>query len=237
MTLGIMQPYFMPYLGYFALIKRVDQFILFDTPQFIRHGWIERNKVLKLNGETLYIKVPLKKHARDTPINKVVINNDENWKNKILAQLVPYKKRAPYYKEVIGLLEEIFENKTNSIVILNFIALQKICNYLDIITPIKIWSKMDVKIEGVNEPDEWALNICKAMGANGYYNPPGGKDFFDSNKYNKAGIDLKFLELNQVSYNQFEHDFVPYLSIIDVLMFNDIESVNQMLDQYKITND
>lgn len=229
-----MQPYFMPYLGYFALIKHVDQFILFDTPQFIRHGWIERNKVLKLNGETLYIKVPLEKFSRDTPINEVVIRNDENWKNKILAQLVPYKKRAPYYKEVISVLETVFEAKTNSIVELNFLSLYKFCNYLNISTPIKIWSEMDVKIEGVNEPDEWALNICKAMGANGYYNPPGGKDFFDSNKYSKAGIDLKFLDLNQVSYNQFEHDFVPYLSIIDVLMFNDIERINSMLNNINI---
>jgi hypothetical protein len=234
MTLGIMQPYFMPYLGYFALIKQVDQFILFDTPQFIRHGWVERNKVLKLNGETLYIKVPLKKHARETPINEVVINNDENWKNKILAQLVPYKKRAPYYKEVICLLEEILEIKTDSIVALNFLSLHKICTYLNISTPIKIWSEMDVKIEDVNAPDEWALNICKAMGANTYYNPPGGKVFFDSNKYKKAGIDLKFLEIDKIPYNQFENDFVPYLSIIDVLMFNDKERINTMLDNINI---
>lgn len=237
MTLGIMQPYFMPYLGYFSLIKHVDQFILFDTPQYIRHGWIERNKVLKPNGEPLYIKVQLEKHSRDTPINEVVTKNDEDWKNKILAQLIPYKKKAPYYKEVIGVLEDIFELKTSSIVKLNFFSLNKFCNYLDISTPIKIWSEMDVKIENVKAPDEWALNICKAMGANSYYNPPGGKDFFDSNKYIKAGIDLKFLELNQVSYHQFEHDFVPYLSIIDVLMFNDKKSVNQMLDQFKINND
>lgn len=230
MTLGIMQPYFMPYLGYFALIKHVDLFILFDTPQFIRHGWIERNKVLKPNGETLYIKVPLQKHSMDTQINKIVIKNTEDWKGKILAQLVPYKKKAPYYKEVIALLEDIFETETNSIVTLNFIALQKVCNYLDIDTPIKIWSKMELKIEIVNAPDEWALNICKAMGANGYYNPPGGKNFFDSNKYTKAGIDLRFLEIEQTAYNQLGHDFVPYLSIIDVLMFNDKVKINRMLN-------
>lgn len=234
MTLGIMQPYFLPYLGYFALIKHVDQFILFDTPQFIRHGWIERNRVLKFNGETLYIKVPLEKFSRDTPINEVVIRNNENWKSKILAQLVPYKKNAPHYKEIVAALKDIFETQTNSIVALNYIALQKICTYLDISTPIKIWSQMDVEIEKVNAPDEWALNICKAMGANAYYNPPGGKDFFDSNKYSEAGIDLKYLELNQISYNQFSHDFVPYLSIIDVLMFNDKDSVNTMLNNIRL---
>jgi hypothetical protein len=212
-------------------------FILFDTPQFIRHGWIERNKVLKPNGETLYIKVPLEKHSRNTPINEVVIKNDDNWKSKVKAQLMSYKKKAPYYHKVLSVLDDIFETKTNSIVELNFISLSKFCDYLDIPTPIRIWSKMDVKIEVVNAADEWALNICKAMGAKMYYNPPGGKDFFDSNKYLEAGIELKFLEINQTSYNQFEHDFVPFLSIIDVLMFNDKESVNRMLDQLKITND
>ena len=237
MTLGIMQPYFMPYIGYFALIKHVDQFILFDTPQFIRHGWIERNKVLKPNGETLYIKVPLQKFSRNTPINEVIIRNEENWKNKILAQLNPYKKKAPYYYEVLNLLENVFETNTNSIVELNLLSLNEICKYLNIYTPIKIWSEMNIKIENVKAPDEWALNICKVMGANRYYNPPGGKDFFNFNKYNEAGIDLMFLELNQVSYNQFGHNFVPYLSIIDVLMFNDKISVIQMLDRINITND
>jgi hypothetical protein len=237
MTLGIMQPYFMPYLGYFALIKHVDQFILFDTPQFIRHGWIERNKVLKPNGEPLYIKVPLQKHSRDTSINEVVIKNEENWKRKIMAQLVPYKKKAPHYSEVTALLNDIFDIETNSIVTLNFIALQKICTYLDIQTPIKIWSEMDVEIESVNAPDEWALNICKAMGADSYYNPPGGKEFFDANKYIAAGVDLNFLEIKQTPYKQLNNEFVPYLSIIDVLMFNDKESVTQMLEQIKITND
>ena len=94
MKIAIMQPYFMPYIGYFSLIKHSDQFILFDTPQFIRHGWIERNRILKPNGEPLYIKVPLKKSPRETKINKLVINNSENWQNKIIAQLVPYKKKS-----------------------------------------------------------------------------------------------------------------------------------------------
>lgn len=237
MTLGIMQPYFMPYLGYFSMIKHVDLFILFDTPQFIRHGWIERNKVLKTNGDTLYIKVPLVKSSRDTPMNEIEIRNTENWKRKIFAQLVPYKKEARYYKEVIAILEDAFTTKTNSIVELNFITLQKICNYLNIDTPIKIWSKMAVKIEPVNAPDEWALNICKAMGANSYYNLPGGKSFFDANKYIDAGLNLQFLELEQIPYKQFNGDFVPNLSIIDVLMFNDIKTIGVMLDKFKITND
>jgi WbqC-like protein family len=234
MKLAIMQPYFMPYIGYFSLIKQADQFILFDTPQFIRHGWIERNRILKPNGEPLYIKVPLQKYQRETEIKKLVINNSENWKNKIFAQLVPYKKKAPYYWKVVSLLKEIFEYNTESIVELNYNSLKKICEYLGILTPIKIWSEMNVDIEKVYAPDEWALNICKALHADTYYNPIGGTAFFDRSKYKKSEIELKFMETEAVIYKQFTNNFEPFLSIIDVMMFNDIEKVNYMLDNFKL---
>ncbi len=185
MTLAINQPYFFPYIGYFALINSVDEFILFDTPQFIRHGWIERNQILKPSGEPLYIKVPLVKHKRETPINEVFIRNDENWQDKILAQLVPYKKRAPFYFEVVNLLKDIFSFETDSIAELNYYSLTKVCEYIGITTPIKIWSKMKVKIDEVKHADEWALQICKALNADTYINSRNGLQFFDTTKYQK----------------------------------------------------
>lgn len=236
MKLAIMQPYFFPYIGYFALIKQADQFILFDTPQYIRHGWIERNRILKQNGEPLYIKVPLKKHNRDIAINNLLINNSENWKEKIFAQLIPYKKKAPNYWKVISLLKEIFEDDTDSIVELNYKSLKKTCNYLGISTPISIWSDMNVKIDGVKAPDEWALNICSALNADTYFNPIGGSSFFDRAKYEKAGIELKFLEMIPVTYKQLSNDFTPFLSIIDVMMFCEIEKTNDLLDNFKLIN-
>ncbi|MCP4440177.1 MAG: WbqC family protein [Aureispira sp.] len=234
MKLGIMQPYFFPYIGYFALIKQTDEFILFDTPQFIRHGWIERNQILKPNGERLYIKAPLKKHHRDTKIKELVINDTQNWRSKILAQLVPYKKVAPNYWKVIKLLKEIFEYETTSIVEFNLHSLRKVCDYLNVTTPIKIWSEMGVSIEDATAPDEWALNICKALGANTYYNPMGGTSFFDRSKYEKAGIDLKFMESQAVEYKQFPNEFAPFLSIIDLMMFCNVESINEMMDNFKL---
>ncbi|MHA7865681.1 WbqC family protein [Flagellimonas marinaquae] len=89
-----MQPYFFPYLGYFVLINQVDLFVLLDTVQFMRHKWIERNQILKANGEPLYIKVPLVKHRRNTNIEDIFIRNKEPWRNKIFAQLKPYKKKS-----------------------------------------------------------------------------------------------------------------------------------------------
>lgn len=235
MKLAIMQPYFMPYIGYFSLIKHVNEFILFDTPQFIRHGWIERNRILKQNGEPLYIRVPLEKHHRDVKINNLVINNSENWKEKIIAQLAPYRKKAPNYWKVISLMKEIFELESESIVDINYHSLKKICEYLGIRTPIKKWSEMNIEIDVVNAPDEWALNICKSLHANKYFNPIGGASFFNSKKYEKSGIELKFMETRATKYKQFTNEFVPFLSIIDVMMFCDIDNVNKMIDNCKLT--
>lgn len=234
--IAIMQPYFFPHIGYFALIKHTESFILFDTPQFIRHGWIERNQILKPNGEPLYIKVPLVKHHRDTKINEIRIKNSQQWKDKILAQLGPYKKKAPNYSKVIKLLNEVFEFDTDSIVELNRFSLEKVCRYLKINTPIEVWSEINVNIAPVNEPDEWALNISKALGASTYFNPPGGMDFFDRKKYEDANVDLKFMIVFPIEYKQLSEVFIPNLSIIDILMFCDVEVVHRMLDNYKLVD-
>lgn len=229
-----MQPYFFPYVGYLSLAKHTDQFILFDVVQFIRHGWIERNRILKQNDGWLYIKVPLQKHSRDTHIKDVRIDNDQDWRNIIYAQLVSYKKTAPYYKQVVALMHEILDNDYEDIVSLNKTALEKICEYLGINKKFEVFSKMNLPIETPTAPDEWALNICKALGdVDEYWNPPGGQEFFNKTKYDNAGIDLKFQKVNIEQYDQ-KRPFEAGLSIVDVLMFNSPERVNEMLDNYEL---
>lgn len=234
MKLGIMQPYFAPYLGYISLIKHTDEFILFDIVQFIRHGWIERNRILKPGGGWQYIAIPLVKHSQKTLICDIEINNAINWKDKLFAQLVHYKK-APYYNEVIKLLQKGLEENYVSIVELNKALLEIICAYLKINTPIKIFSEMNLQIEEVTSADEWALNICREIpDANEYWNPPGGMDFFDRGKYAEAGIDLKFQKMNLHPYYQGKTPFEEGLSIIDVMMFNSVEKINDMLDDFEL---
>lgn len=236
MRLGINQPYFFPYLGYFSLIKNTDEFILFDIVQFIRHGWIERNRILKPGGGWQYIQVPLiKANGRDTIIKDVKINNAENWKTRIIAQLQHYKKRAPFWANVIGLLNDIFLDDYDDIVSLDKAALVKTCQYLGIDRKISVFSEMDLAIEPVHAPDEWALNICRAIDeANEYWNPMGGLSFFDREKYDRAGIALFFQEMILTPYPQMGNEFEPGLSILDVMMFNPPEVIDKMLDQYKL---
>jgi hypothetical protein len=236
MKFGIMQPYFFPYLGYICLIKHTDQFILFDTVQFIRHGWIERNRVLKQNAGWQYIQVPLvKKDGRSTLIQDIEINNGIDWQNKILAQLQHYKKKAPYYFKVISLLNAVFSQQYDDIVTFNKMSLEKTLQYLGIEKELKVFSKMNLQIEQVDEPDEWALHICKAIdGVDEYWNPPGGQGFFDRSKYEKNGIKLKFQTIQLTQYNQKRDAFESGLSILDVMMFNSVEDINTMLDQYEL---
>lgn len=237
MKVGIMQPYFFPYLGYFSLIKNIDKFILFDTVQFIKHGWIERNRVLKQQNGWIYIAVPLVKHPRDTKIKDIIIDNSKDWKNKILAQLEHYKKIAPYYYKTIKVVKEALDIETDSIVEVNKHCLEVVCGYLDIDTDIEIFSDMKLPIEEVKEPDEWALNICKSLkNIDEYWNPEGGLEFFDRQKYIDNNIKINFLKMNLISYDQKKYTdaFEAGLSIIDVMMFNTKEEIHEMLDNYEL---
>lgn len=238
MKIAIMQPYFFPYVGYFSLIKHTNLFILLDEVQFIRHGWIERNRILNPNKDFTYIKVPLdKKQGRDTLIREVEIKHDEPWKQKIISQIEIYKKIAPHYREVRSLVEECLAFETNSITVLNKHILQTVSRFLSIDTPIKIFSEMDLKIETPEQAGDWALNICKLFPeCVEYWNPPGGMAIFDAEKYRKHHIEIRFItNLNNV-YLQSQFQFQSNLSIIDVLMFNTKEDTHKMIDNYSFIN-
>ncbi|WP_250253737.1 WbqC family protein [Chryseobacterium sp. Marseille-Q3244] len=238
MKTAIMQPYFMPYIGYLSLIKHSDLFILFDPVQFIRHGWIERNRILKQNEGWLYIQVPLVKTGRDTLIKECLIDNSQDWKGKILSQLQIYKKQAPYYYKTVQLLKEIFEGEYDTITALNKASLEKICNYLGFPKELPVFSEMNLEIEEPNSPDEWALNICKKLdGKIHYINPIGGLEFFDTEKYTNQHIDISFQKMIPVHYDQKRTPFEYGLSIIDVMMFNSPEEINNMLDQFELVNE
>lgn len=241
MKIGIMQPYFFPYIGYFSLIKHTNRFILFDTVQFIKHGWIDRNRILKQqNGRVSdyqwqYISVPLIKYSRNTKIIDIKIKDSINWRKRIFNQLEHYKNKAPFYNETIKVVKKALDIQTNSIVKLNENILKVICEYLNIELRIDIFSEMNLEIDKANAPDEWALNICKAIGGvSEYWNPEGGIGFFDKNKYIIEGIGIKFLKVKITSYPQKREHFEDGLSIIDVMMFNTPEQINKMLDEYII---
>lgn len=233
MNVAIMQPYFFPYIGYFSLINNVDLFVLLDEVQFMRHGWIERNRILKQGGGWQYVSIPLKKHAQKDAICDIRIDDSQNWRAKIMGQLSHYRW-APYYKEVKSLVERCIEGEWDNITQLDYHVLQCVCDYLEVNTQIIVFSEMHLEIDAVHAADEWALNICKALGnVTEYWNPPGGKSFFDVSKYEREGIKVCFPQMKECIYKQGRREnFEPWLSVIDVLMFNSIETVKEMMGQY-----
>lgn len=234
MKVGIMQPYFFPYIGYISLIDQVDEFILLDAVQYIRHGWIERNRIISPSNGWQYIKVPLVKHSQKTLIEDIKINNNIEWKKKILSQLCCYR-RAPYYSSVINMVEQLFDEKFDTITQLNYKALLCVLKYLEIETHISIFSNMNIQLEKVEKADEWALNICKKLqNVTEYWNLPGGKAFFDSSKYISNGIEIKFQQMNITKYHQFRFEFQDSLSILDVMMFNNKSQIRKMMKGFEL---
>ena len=234
MKVGIMQPYFFPYLGYFSLIEYSDTFVFFDTPQYIHHGWINRNRILKSDGTDTYFVIPIKKAPRETPINQIVINENMKWREAILGQLTVYKRKAPHYDRVIELVKDVlnYDPSTKMLYEVCIDSLVKTCEYLNLNRDFYTYSKMNIEVDNVEAPDEWALKITKAIGGDIYVNPPGGKAFFDKTKYDEVGIDLKFLEQDLKPYIQKVGKFVPGLSIIDVLMFNNEKDTMNLIQSY-----
>ncbi|MCR9253804.1 MAG: WbqC family protein [bacterium] len=233
MKAAIMQPYFLPYIGYFQLFNAVDKFVIYDDVNFISRGWVNRNKIL-LNGNDHTITIPLVKASQNKKINEIEIVPDDKWKNKLHATIKHAYSKAPFYQRICPLLEEIlhFDSTNLSYFLLN--SIQRIGDYLSIETElIKSSSFFDnQELKGQTR----ILDIAKKLGSKHYINPIGGRDLYDFNYFRNSGIQLSFIQSNQISYNQPTKPLIPNLSILDVLMYNEKNNVKTMLDKYILLN-
>jgi hypothetical protein len=234
MTLGIMQPYFFPYLGYFSLIRLVDKFLLLDNVQFIRHGWVDRNQIVGKTGVPFYFRPSLIKHSQKTSIDGIFLNSNQSWQNTILEQLKMYRNKAPFYELIIDLIREIIFTPCSKLAELNYESLTQISEYIGIKTTIERINPTSYDWGKVKEADDWALIISKTHKAKEYINPAGGMKFFDKNKFDKEGIKLAFLKPVLSPYRQLCDTFIPSMSVIDALMFLEPGEVLNQLDQFEL---
>jgi hypothetical protein len=230
MKLGIMQPYFFPYLGYFDLIHRTDRWVVFDIPQYIRHGWVNRNRVLHPKSSWQYIVVPLKKHTRETAISDIELANPTECKQRIVNQLAHYRKYARYFEPTMDLIERCFACETTHLSQLNVRCLELTCRHLGIAFDYMLSSELELPLDMIKAPGDWALEISKSLGATEYWNPPGGADLFDVAKYLDDGIMLKIQSFAPMIYDTRRYALEPNLSIVDVLMWCRPEEVREFLD-------
>lgn len=237
MRLGIMQPYFLPYLGYFSLIQATDHFVVFDPVQYIRHGWINRNRILKPGlAEPQYIQLPLAKHSRQTLIRDIKLSQGQDWRSRIFAQIQHYKKKAPYFDQAKPILDTCLDLKTDSVVELNVHCLKTICNVLGMDFNYTMYNEIEPTIEPASHPGEWALHTCTALGASTYLNPIAGREIFLPKQFADRRIDLQFLTHPLAPYSQRNREFVPGLSILDVLMFNSLDETRRQINDYAISD-
>lgn len=232
--MAIMQPYFFPYLGQFQLIHVVDRFILCDDVQYIRHGWINRNRILKPGDGCQYIIVPVSKHKSHEVIRNIRTAEGCNWKQTILRQLEYYRKKAPYYQQVSQLIHDCLLPEETNITRLNSRCLQAVCNYIGIQYDIAISSELDLDYANVHVTGDWALRICEQLGATAYFNPPGGMALYKRDTFGRSNIDLHFVKPNLREYNQNNNGFFPGLSVIDIMMFNHPAEIGHMLNDYQL---
>lgn len=231
MKLGIMQPYFFPYIGYWQLLNAVDKYVIYDDVNFIKGGWINRNRIL-MSGEAKMFNVQMQGASPNKLINEVEVSTNEQGQKKLLRSIENNYRKAPYFKEVYNILEEIIISKEANLAKYLENSIKRVCEYLDIKTEIIISSSIEK--DNNLRAEEKVIEICKKLGATEYYNAVGGQELYSYDDFKNNGITLKFLETNYIEYHQFNNDFISNLSIVDVLMFNSKEKVKSMLDDYNI---
>lgn len=223
-----MQPYFMPYIGYFQLINTVDKFVLYDNIEYTKKGWINRNRIL-VNGKDEYITLPLKKDSDYLHVNQRFLSDNFNVEiKKTLNKIGEVYRKAPQYSQTMRLLNEIFLYEEKNLFKFIKHSIFRLLSFLDINTEIVISSELN--IQHVLKSEDKVLAICKKLKSNTYINPIGGVSLYSHSTFKQKQINLLFLKSNPIQYHQFNKEFIPWLSIIDVLMFNDIETVKQLIN-------
>lgn len=231
MKVAIMQPYFFPYIGYFQLIAASDVFVLHDDVQYIKGGWVNRNRIL-LNGEDRMITFPVQKDAYELPINARKYVDDKQARKDIINLIRQAYAKAPGYRQVFALLEELLMFEDRNVARFNENLIRRIADFIGLSCKIITSSGMEKDDALAGEPR--VLEICKRLGATDYANPIGGTELYHQKSFQECGITLRFLEAQNERYEQGGDTWVPFLSIIDVLMFNSVEEIRRLLTGYRL---
>ncbi|HEX8196421.1 MAG TPA: WbqC family protein [Pyrinomonadaceae bacterium] len=228
MKIAVMQPYLFPYIGYFQLLNAVDKFVVFDDVNFIKKGWINRNNIL-VNRQKYLFTVPLKDASQNKLIKEVQIA-DDGWQEKFLKTVAQSYKKAEFFDEAFALIEKIVRSGESFLAKLILQSLRLLKDALkinaEIVSSSEIYNNRELKAQ------DRILDICKQEKATEYVNPAGGMELYDRRIFFENGVKLFFLKTDPFSYRQFGDEFVPHLSIIDVLMFNGAAGTQELLSRY-----
>ncbi len=231
-TVAMMQPYLFPYLGYFQLIAISDVFVLGDDLQYVKGSWMNRNRVL-VNGQPKLITFPLKKGRQAESVNQRWLCDDfEREADALLRMLERCYAKAPQREQVLPLLRDILHYPERNLALFTENSIRRLCAYLDIETPIHCGSSLGLPAR--MEMQDRVIQICHRMDGELYLNPIGGLELYCPARFRADGLLLRFLRMDDITYAQFKHPFVPSLSIIDVLMFNSRDEIKELLQRFRV---
>lgn len=222
---AIMQPYFLPYIGYFQLIAAVNLFILYDNIKYTKKGWINRNRFL-CNGRDAMFSLPLKADSDLLDIRERRLASDFNC-DRLINQLAGAYRKAPYFEHAFPLIEQILRQKEQNLFQFLYGSIVLVCQHIGITTEIRISS--DIPIDHALKNQDKVLALCETVGTNVYVNAIGGIDLYSKEDFRSHRIELKFIRSKPFVYRQFGNDFVPWLSIVDVLMFNSLDTIGEVV--------
>jgi len=230
-SLVIMQPYFLPYIGYWQLMRAAECFVIYDDVNYIKSGWINRNRIL-INRAPAYFTLPLQQASSNRRICDIGLQPSEVWRDKLVKTLELTYRQAPCFPEVFPVLAAIIRHRTDSLG--EFLAhqLQTLAAFMGLATQFILASKCHQKdsLDGQAR----VINICRREGATVYINPQGGQGLYDASAFYQQGIDLRFLVMQPIPYPQASREFLPYLSIVDALMAVGPVAIKTHLDAYRL---
>jgi hypothetical protein len=238
MKLAIMQPYLFPYLGYFQLIAAVDTFVVYDDVAFIRRGWINRNR-LNIDGCATYFTVPVDDASQNRLIRETQVQSGQysHWRRKFFGTIDAWYRRACSYAVIRPILEAVFldaeRSKDETIADLARRSLTAVCGYCGIGTRF-VDSSTTYDNAHLHKAAR-LIDICKREGADVYINAEGGQELYTKDEFSAQGISLQFLRSIPVVYPQPpSKEFIPHLSMIDVMMHNSREQLAQQLKSFEV---
>lgn len=255
-TIAIMQPYLFPYLGYYQLISAVDTFVLYDSLNYIKSGWVNRNRLLAVNSAPFFFIVPVLRKSSFSRIRDIRIKEGP-WRTKLLRSICVNYKRAVYFDEVFPMLESIITCKTDHLATLNKASVLQVSNYLGINTEILTdpefdWLEdklsvpgtdlaslfPDIRLRAPSKKMIRAVAVCRSLNAEKLVNPAGGASLYPKEEFARHGIEISFLKMKEVRYRQSSTSFrklglfYPQLSIIDVLMNCGKKGTFELLNEF-----
>lgn len=230
MKVAIMQPYFFPYLGYWQLIEMVDVFVVYDDVNYIKQGYVNRNKILSVTGPQR-ITLEVLGASSNKNINDIYVGKN---RRKLLKTLIQSYRNSPFFETLYPIIEDILLNSEKDLSKFLYYSLDKLSKYMGIQTKIVFSSSIDNDNDKVLRGQDKVIDLCKTLNASDYINAIGGTELYDKKKFLEEGIKLSFLSPDLGEYLQFNNLFQPNLSIIDVLMFNSKNKTRTMLGNYDL---